>query len=573
MQDILHKRNAELETSNVLLQVVNTVARTLLFSDEQSFNNAVNEVLRHLADSTRASRVYIWQNHTKADGRLYCDQVYEWSENSPPQQGNPYCVDISYDDVLPLWRDAFKRGAGINALVRQMSPTEQAQLGPQGIISILVRPISFNEEIWGFIGLDDCVGERTWSAAEESTLSACGILLAASIQKHRAAIDLRQAKDIAEAATSAKGEFLARMSHEIRTPMNAILGLLYLCLQTKISPVQRDYLHKIQQSANNLLVIINDILDFSKIEAQKLEIVQAPFVLADILNNVRAVVNVRAEEKNLPFTWQVAPDVPPVLRGDALRLYQVLVNLCGNAVKFTESGSVGIDVTRCRCKGKDRVRVAVRDTGLGLTKQEQGLLFQPFSQMDGSITRRYGGTGLGLAISKQLVELMGGDIGLKSKKDVGSVFYFTIPCVEASMLDADSIVESPSTFGVLTGYRVLLVEDNEINQMIAQEMLQQAGLDVTIAGDGEQACACVAQQDFDLIFMDVQMPVMDGLEATRRIRARPQNRVHPPIIAMTANAMNTDREISLAAGMNDHLTKPFDPETLIRIVRKWIKIS
>lgn len=574
LQSMLQNRNAELESSNGLLQVISNVAQVLLSSEESSFDAAVNSVLEHLGRSTDISRVYIWQNHTKEDDRLYCDQVYEWSEEFPPQQGNEYCRDISYDDVLPTWRDAFLRGAGINALVREMSPSEQLQLAPQGIISILIRPIVLNKDIWGFIGFDDCVKERTWSPAEEAILSACGMLLAASIQKHRITLDLRQAKEMAEAGTRAKGEFLARMSHEIRTPMNAILGLLYLCLQTELTSVQSGYVDKARQSAQNLLGIINDILDFSKIEAQKLDIFHMPFSMKTVLDNVKAVVQVKAQEKNIELQWHIAPDVPQHLLGDALRLHQVLVNLCGNAIKFTDSGSVSTKISRYCTQGEDFVRVAVSDTGLGLTQEEQSQLFVPFSQMDGSITRRHGGTGLGLVISKQLVELMGGSIGVSSEKNVGSVFYFTLPCV-AAQVEQSSSPQKPVGPAILPhsldGYRVLLVEDNEINQLVAEQVLQQAGMEVIIACNGAEACTLAEQEFFDVILMDVQMPVMDGLEATRRIRAQARTRLHPPIIAMTANAMNSDRERSLQAGMNDHITKPFEPDSLVRVLKKWLR--
>lgn len=571
LERMLQTRNAELEASNALLQVVSKAAQILLSSEEATFDEAVNTVLQLLGAAAAVSRVYIWQNHEGDDGRLYCDQVYEWSEGHPPQQGNEYAVNISYDDVIPAWRDAFVLGGGINSLVREMSPSEQLQLAPQGIISILVRPIILNQEVWGFIGFDDCEKERHWSAPEESILSACGLLLAASIQKHRVALALRQAKDMAEAGTHAKGEFLARMSHEIRTPMNAILGLLYLCLQTELSPVQLDYIDKAQTSAQSLLGIINDILDFSKIEAQKLDIFHRPFSIAGVLDNVKAVVNIKAQEKKLDLNWHIDPKLPPSLMGDALRLHQVLVNLCGNAIKFTERGSVTVSVSEVSSHGNSLVRMSVRDTGPGLTPAEQDLLFTPFSQMDGSITRRHGGTGLGLVISKQLVELMGGSMSVSSEKNVGSVFSFTFPRVEAPSQDS-TVPAAPQIMPFsLDNYHILLVEDNEINQMIAQQVLEQAGVRVTIASNGEEACTLVAQEQFDAVLMDVQMPVMDGLEATRRIRAEARTSKHPPIIAMTANAMNSDRERSLKAGMNDHITKPFEPDSLIRVLKKWIK--
>lgn len=574
LESMLRARNEELETSNELLKMVNTIAQQLLASTEQSFDEAISCVLEQLGTSTHAGRVYIWQNYTKEDGREYCEQVYEWVGGGTPRQGSKFCVDISYDDMLPTFKTVFSSGRGINALVRDMSPVEQDLLRGQGIVSLLARPIILHDEVWGFIGFDDCRQERVWAAAEESVLTACGVLIATSIQKHRAAIDLRHAKEVAEAATHARGEFLARMSHEIRTPMNAILGLMYLCLQTELTPVQSEYLVNAQKSAQNLLGIINDILDFSKIEAQKMDIQCEPFSMRELLEDVRVLINGKAQEKHLDVYWVVAPEVPDSMVGDSMRLRQVLVNLCGNAVKFTEEGGVSVGVAMHTVDDKPYVRVSVADTGIGLSPAEQAMLFSPFSQVDGFITRRYGGTGLGLVVSKQLVELMGGTISVSSEKGVGSIFSFTFPYVEDSYSTFSYTgAPEPYTAGCLAGYRVLLVEDNEINQLIAAEVLQQAGLEVSIAKNGLEACAHIEKERFDVVLMDVQMPVMDGLEATRRIRANPRTSVRPPIIAMTAHAMARDRDRSLSAGMNDHITKPFDPETLIAILRKWLRLQ
>ena len=527
----------------------------------------------------------------------------------------------------------------------------------------------------------------------------------------RRTAELSQARDVAEAATRAKSEFLANMSHEIRTPMNAILGMSHLAMLARPEPRQRDYVTKIQASAHSLLGIINDILDFSKIEAGKLEMGAEEFLLEDVLKQVTLVVGSRAAEKQLDFMLDLAPEVAPALIGDPMRLAQVLTNLCSNAVKFTETGEVVVAVAQVEAQGVDQVllRFSVRDTGIGMTPGQVGRLFQPFSQVDSSSTRKFSGTGLGLAICRRLVEMMDGTIRVESEPGQGSAFSFTArfgigrtlparhlerapqlnhlrvlvvddspnareifrgilahfgfhaslagsaeeamdllawesfdlvlmdwrlpgmdgltaarriradrgrdalklllvtaygdeetsrqageagldgflakPVTPSELYDAIATVFNLGTgsrtgfdgqeegqawlLGRLEGRRLLLVEDNDFNQQVAAELLTLAGAAITIADHGAAALELAVRTPFDAILMDLQMPVLDGYEATRRLRAVPALDA-TPIIAMTAHALVAEKERCLAIGMNDYVSKPIDPRTLMTVLGKWL---
>jgi PAS domain S-box-containing protein len=407
---------------------------------------------------------------------------------------------------------------------------------------------------------------------DQQPVGSIGIYLDVTPQKHLEA-SLREAKAQAEISSRAKQDFLANMSHEIRTPMNAILGMSQLLAQTELSGPQASYLHAITASAENLLVIINDILDLSKIEAGHMAIERIGFSPQEVLAQVEKTLLYKAEEKGISFITHLGPGVPAVLFGDPYRLTQILLNLAGNSVKFTEHGSVTMacSLLEAQPDGVVRVEFAVGDTGIGMDADYLAQIFENFSQEDSSVSRKFGGTGLGLGISKKLVELMGGELHVSSQKNWGTTSRFTLTLAVATPADLPQPKASPNLSSLryaLRGKRVLLVEDNSFNRMLAGVFLNNLSLDVTEAANGEIAVALAETHPFDLILMDVQMPVMNGYEATAILRQELGLTV--PIIALTANAINGEREKCLAVGMNDYLTKPFQESALIRIVQDWV---
>ena len=675
-------------------------------------NEALQKALEAIGMATGVDRVYLFENsQDETSGETYLSQRFEWTaEGIIPQINNPELQNMPFSKNYPRWFKLLSSGNTLSGLVKDLPDMERQLLEKQDIKSLIVVPVFVNNLFWGTVGFDDCSKGNLWSTNELSILQALAGSIGGSIARRIIENELVSSRQIAEYATNTKSEFLATMSHEIRTPMNGVIGMTSLLLQTQLTPDQRDYTETIKISGELLLNLINDILDFSKIESGKMILEEHSLDLRMAVEDVLDLMSNVVCNKKLGLYFQIDPNIPQRITGDLTRLRQILVNLAGNAIKFTTEGEIVISVKQIEKQGNEAIlEFSVKDTGVGIPKEKIDRLFKPFSQVDASTTRKYGGTGLGLAICYKLVKLMYGDIWVKSEINQGSEFLFTIKTtyprnenqiektsydlqiikgkkilivdnhstsntilssllkylgmnvlslssarmsliiikekkdfdliiIDNDLPDMDSkllaieikktreysdlplvLISYPSLTGngipidnifqvrinkplkhsqlitylinILSNSKsthiqsinqpkqlqkinelyplnILVAEDNAINQKLILRMFEMLGYTIHIAANGYEAIEALNRMKIDIIFMDIQMPEMDGLEATRQIISQWGDK-KPLIVAMTANALSSDKEKCLSAGMDDYISKPLTIDQVRIGIEKW----
>ena len=554
---------AKIEQDNLLLNAVNSAITFLLQAEVDQFESALWHSMGVLAEAVDVDRVRIWRNYS-VDGKLYCTQFHEWSGGAEPSQGTDITIKVPYDEDLPGWEEILTHNECINSIVRLMPAHTRGRFESQGILSLLIVPVFLHNEFWGFVGFNDCHEERVFTPIEESLLRSASLLIGNSLLRNEMTQELTRALEAANAASQAKGQFLSNMSHEIRTPINAIVGMTTIG-STATTIEKKDYaFEKIEIASTHLLGIINDVLDMSKIEANKFELSNVEYDFEKTIKKIVNVIIFKVNEKEQIFKLKLDSTIPNKLIGDDQRLSQIITNLLSNAVKFTpEAGTITLKAKYLgEADGACKIRIKVSDTGIGISAEQQSRLFTSFEQAENDTTRKYGGTGLGLAISKHIVELMGGKIWVESEPGWGSTFVCDIFMQRAPADDGPRYPVLPAE-----KVRILIVDDDEDNLELFELLMNRLHVHCDTVTNAKAALKLAEQNQYDLCFVDLRMPEMDGIEFARALTAL--DKPKPVTVLISAYDWNAVEQEARQAGIDDFLLKPLFASDVIGYIDRY----
>jgi signal transduction histidine kinase len=581
---------------NRLLRVTIAASAMVIGGFHQNYDTVLLQAIQMIGESVGATFIGFWRN-TEREESMCCFLKYHWSTKAHVLDAEKNRTYFKYDNLFPAWKEKLAENHYLICNAKDISQGFLNVFDMTEAKSILLIPYYLHEGFWGMMGITR-KEETPFVPAEAEALQTGTKAIAFSISRNEILGKINMDRDTAMANTLAKGEFLSRMSHEMRTPLNAIIGMTNIAIKEKDPQKAKEHLKKVEISSRLMLNVINDVLDISKIEAGKLEIVKMPFDFAAMIKNAENIVRIKMEEKQQRFKVKCDNSITNMIISDEHRLLQVIVNLLNNATKFTpDAGDISLTVIQKKlCETRVKLRVEVRDSGIGLALDQQKKLFHAFEQADGSITRKYGGTGLGLTICKKILNALDGDVWVKSKPDQGACFFFEFEAdIGISLAEANRQAagkpdsEKNEKIYNWKDYTILFAEDVEVNREIVEITLGETEVRIVSVTNGKEAVEkfTANPEMYDLILMDVQMPVMDGLTATKQIRAFEEELLEKqsagfsearrnlckqiPIIAMTANAFKEDVDICMAAGMNEHVAKPIALDEFFGVLEKHLK--
>jgi signal transduction histidine kinase/DNA-binding NarL/FixJ family response regulator len=583
----LQSINKSLLRNEKMLTSIAFATKELLSNSD--FQKATQKAITILGDGAGADRAYLFENSSDEEGNVYSSQRFEWSALGVPAEiDNPELQNLPISVFGESMEFLLENEIYLNIVEKIEDEGLKELLESQGIKSILLIPIFVEKRFWGFVGFDDCHKEREWSDAETALLISFAESISNAIERKNMEQNLRVSMEQAKEASIAKSEFLANMSHEIRTPLNGVIGFSDLLMNTDLNQTQREFLKSIIQSGNLLLALINDVLDFSKIEAGKLELSPTKVNLGNLAKETLNMIEPSLDQKNIKLIATLDDSLPKGVFVDATRIKQVMINLLSNSAKFTHEGEIELSIQNLGAKSEGEtveLEFAVRDTGIGISKEKEQIIFEAFAQEDNSTTRKYGGTGLGLTISNKILQLMKSRLELQTELGKGSRFSFkmTLPIVEIEEEDSSSIVAKKNKQSALQGsansihdgeriLKVLLVDDNPVNMLLAKTIVKNLIPKVQIleAKNGREAVDIFVTEDPSMIFMDIQMPEMSGYEATMAIRRIENNTRRVPIVALTAGTVKGEYERCIEVGMDNYLSKPVVVADIQKMLDKYL---